>query len=114
MDIENTASNYGPQGNFYGSVNIGESVSLPPALHQLRAPVNDFVGRDAEITQLVTALRQAAEGGTVAAISGVRGMGGIGKTELAYRVVQEVYDAFPDAQLLIELRGAGDNPLPPS
>jgi len=87
---------------------------LPPALHQLRAPVGDFVGRTAEITQLVTTLRRAAESGTVAAISGVRGLGGIGKTELAYRVAQELNDAFPDAHLLIELRGAGDNPLPPT
>jgi len=44
----------------------------------------------------------------------VRGMGGIGKTELAYVVAQQLKDAFPDAQLLVELRGATSNPLPPA
>jgi tetratricopeptide (TPR) repeat protein len=96
--------------------NIGTQIinqlQASTALHQLRAPVNDFVGRDAEITQLVKTLRQAAESGAVAAISGVRGMGGIGKTELAYKVALELRDAFPDAQLLVELRGATDNPIP--
>ena len=41
-------------------------------------------------------------------------MGGIGKTELAYVVAQQLKDAFPDAQLLVELRGATSNPLPPA
>jgi tetratricopeptide (TPR) repeat protein len=79
-------------------------------LHQLRAPVADFVGRESEIDQLVQALSMAATSG-VAAISGARGMGGIGKSELAFAVAQRLIDTFPDAQILLELRGAGDNPL---
>ena len=39
-------------------------------------------------------------------------MGGIGKTELAYAAAQQLNDTFPDAQLLVELRGATSNPLP--
>jgi tetratricopeptide (TPR) repeat protein len=80
------------------------------SLHQLRAPVADFVGRESEIDQVVQALSIAAKSG-VAAISGARGMGGIGKSELAYAVAQRLLDTFPDAQLLLELRGAGDNPF---
>jgi tetratricopeptide (TPR) repeat protein len=83
------------------------------SLHQLRAPVADFVGREKEIAQLVQQLRQAAGTGAAAAISGVRGMGGIGKTELAYAVAAKLGDAFLDAQLLIDLRGASTNPLTP-
>ena len=48
-------------------------------MHQLRAPVADFVGREREITNLVAALSSDA----AATISGMAGMGGIGKTELA-------------------------------
>ena len=82
------------------------------SLHQLRAPVSDFVGRQDEIEQLVHALSKASESGA-AAISGAQGMGGVGKTELAYAVAQRLTDHFPDAQLLIEMRGAGDNPMTP-
>jgi hypothetical protein len=80
-----------------------------PALHQLRAPVSDFVGREHEIDQLVAALSKAS--GAAAAISGVRGLGGIGKTELAYVVAHRLAAYFPDAQIIVELRGASSNPL---
>ena len=70
--------NINTQGGDYAEGNIYKSqISLPalaPALHQLRAPVGDFVGRADEIEQLVQALR-APDGGAAAAISGVRGKG---------------------------------------
>src|SRR6266508_5889820 len=93
---------------------IGVQITQPalaPALHQLRAPVGDFVGREHEIDRLVSALSTVSGG--MATISGVRGMGGIGKTELAYAAAQRLAGHFPDAQLLIELRGASANPLTP-
>jgi tetratricopeptide (TPR) repeat protein len=86
---------------------------LSQALHQLRAPVGDFVGREREIEMLVQALSKAATSGTAAAISGVRGLGGIGKTELAYAAAGRLAAHFPDAQLLVELRGASSSPLSP-
>jgi tetratricopeptide (TPR) repeat protein len=86
-----------------------DHLPLAPALHQLRAPIGDFVGREQEIEQLVQALTTADS--AEAAISGVRGMGGIGKTELAYMVAQRIAAEFPDAQLLLELHGASSNPL---
>jgi tetratricopeptide (TPR) repeat protein len=82
---------------------------LDPALYQFRAPVGDFVGREREIDQLVWALTKGSGG----AISGVRGLGGIGKTELAYVVANKLKEVFPDAQLLIELRGVSSSPLSP-
>jgi hypothetical protein len=102
-------------GKVYGPV-IGKQVvqqaaSLSPALHQLRAPVGDFVGRQREIDQLVQTLSKPAASGVTAAISGVHGMGGIGKTELAYAAAQRLAPQFPDAQLLVELRGVGSSPL---
>src|SRR6185295_19949820 len=53
----------------------------------------------------------ATEG--VAAISGVQGMGGIGKTELAYVVAQHLRNTFPDAQIVLALHGSSATPLPP-
>jgi tetratricopeptide (TPR) repeat protein len=87
-----------------------------PTLHQLRAPVGDFVGRQKEIEELLAALR----GGGSAAISsiskagGISGMGGIGKTELAFYVANELRDAYPDAQLVLDMRGTDDPPRVPS
>jgi hypothetical protein len=82
----------------YGDI-VGEQhihlPSLSPALHQLRTPAGDFVGREREIEQLVEALNKAASGGAAAAISGVRGMGGIGKTELAYMLAARLAGQFP-------------------
>jgi hypothetical protein len=98
-------------GNAIGEQHI-HLPSLPPALHQLRAPIGDFVGREREIGELVAALSKAASGGAVAAINGVRGLGGIGKTELAYAVAQRLMGHFPGAQLVVNLRGASASPLP--
>ncbi|HET8660193.1 MAG TPA: tetratricopeptide repeat protein [Micromonosporaceae bacterium] len=79
-----------------------------PPRHQLRAPAADFVGRDAALATLLAALRTTHP----AAISGVRGMGGVGKTELAVLAANRLRDEFPDAQLMLSLRGVSAAPLP--
>lgn len=76
--------------------------------HQLRAPVGDFVGREQEIAALTTALTNA--GSNAAVICGIRGMGGIGKTELAYKVADEVKDTFPDGLIVVDMFGISANP----
>jgi hypothetical protein len=82
----------------------------PPAYtpYQLRAPVADFVGREQELERLVETLQHAKRTGATLIL---RGMGGLGKTELAYAVAQQLADEFPDGQLLLELRGSTDTPL---
>jgi tetratricopeptide (TPR) repeat protein/transcriptional regulator with XRE-family HTH domain len=82
-----------------------------PVRHQLRPPIADFVGRSAEIAQLVQALQMAVARGRGAVISSVQGMGGIGKTELAYLVAQHLLTTFPDAQIVVPLRGTSPQPL---
>jgi hypothetical protein len=86
---------------------------LPPidARHQLRPPVTGFVGRAEDIQALAAALRGATGG--AAAISSVRGMGGVGKTELAYAVAADIAADFPDAQLVLDLLGASAAPMTP-
>ncbi|HMH41864.1 MAG TPA: tetratricopeptide repeat protein [Pyrinomonadaceae bacterium] len=79
------------------------------ALHQLRAPVGDFVGREQEIQTLINALRS----GRRASISGISGMGGIGKTELALFVAERLTDEYPDAQFFVNLQGTDANPRRP-
>ena len=115
---DNREGNFISSGTFHGDV-IRKQVVLPSApepmkaLYQLRAPVADFVGREEAVVKLVAALRMGP-GGRAAAISGVRGMGGIGKTELAYAVAAQLQTDYPDAQLVLELRGASDTPLSPA
>lgn len=93
-----------------------EAVSRPRLVpyHQLRSPVADFVGRDQEVERLVHTLRSAVATGRGAVISGVLGMGGIGKTELAYTVAHRLHNLFPDAQIVLNLRGTSSAPLTPA
>jgi hypothetical protein len=57
------------------------ALSAPQSLHQIPEPTATFKGRKKELDELTEAIR---EGGV--AISGVRGMGGIGKTALALKL----------------------------
>jgi predicted ATPase len=81
-----------------------------PILHQLRPPVSDFVGHEQILDYLVKELWSRANTGRPA-LAVIRGMGGAGKTELALVLAQRLHPHFPDAQVLIELRGASERPL---
>ncbi len=102
-------SDFAPPAPVAGGAN---DVRWQAALHhQLRAPIIDFTGRSQQIAQLIRTLQKVGTGGVVAAISGVQGMGGIGKTELAYLVAHHVRGSFPDAQIVVNLRGSHMVPL---
>jgi tetratricopeptide (TPR) repeat protein len=81
-------------------------------LHNLRAPVADFTGRTDDLAALKAAL---SPGGTpsIAHVTGLHGLGGVGKTELALKAAHELDAAYPDAALLFECQPGGV-PLSPA
>ncbi len=83
----------------------------PPAtsLHQLPRPVDDFTGREAELGELRAAVRERG-----VTISGVRGMGGVGKTQLALKLAHELRPLYPHAQIYLDLQGVSTEPLSPA
>jgi tetratricopeptide (TPR) repeat protein len=76
------------------------------ALHQLPRPSADFVGREKEMAELL----QALETGGVT-ISGLQGMGGIGKTALALKLADQLKPKYPDAQFYLNLKGGREQPV---
>jgi len=72
---------------------------LPP-LHQLPSPPVDFTGRAEELNELLAKVRT---GGVM--ISGLQGIGGIGKTALAVKLAHELKPDYPDAQIFLDLKG---------
>jgi hypothetical protein len=83
--------------------------SIPSAfrsLHQLPQPPADFTGREDLIELLVTDFERG-KGATITGqpIHGLTGMGGIGKTALGLVVAHQVAKDYPDAQILLDLKG---------
>ena len=76
------------------------------ALHQVPRPPADFTGRKEELEELLAAIEQ---GGVT--ISGLQGLGGIGKTALALKLVEQLRARYPDAQFYLDLKGASKQPL---
>jgi tetratricopeptide (TPR) repeat protein len=70
-------------------------------LHQLPPAPADFTGRTELISQLLSDFN-SHKGAT---ISGLTGMGGIGKTALGLEVANKIKDQYPDAQIFLDLKG---------
>jgi len=79
-----------------------------PRPFQLPPPPGDFTGREEELAALCRAIEQ---GGVT--ISGLRGLGGIGKTVLALKLAEQITPRYPDAQIYLDLKGTGPTPLTP-
>jgi tetratricopeptide (TPR) repeat protein len=77
------------------------------ALHQLPTPPRDFTGRTIELAELMAAVERGG-----ATISGLQGLGGVGKTTLALKLAEQLTARYPDAQFYLDLKGASKSPLP--
>ncbi len=93
----------GPQINVAGDVNLPPSPQV--LVPHLPAPPRDFTGRDEELKDLLADFDRGAT------ITGLRGMGGIGKTALAYAMAEKLAGCYPDGQVLVELRGTSPEPM---
>jgi tetratricopeptide (TPR) repeat protein len=76
----------------------------PPS--QIPAPPADFTGQKEEIEETLAHFDKGL------LISSIKGMGGIGKTDLAKKLAQILKDRFPDGQIMIDLMGTHDPSLP--
>jgi tetratricopeptide (TPR) repeat protein len=86
---------------------IQPSDSVLPLPQQIPSPPFDFKGREEEIKSLLDQFDQGAT------ITGLRGMGGIGKTALALVLADRLKDSFPDGQLFLNMLGTSKIPLKP-
>src|SRR5687767_8503301 len=78
------------------------------SLHQLPPAPADFTGRE----QLIEELLKDFESHKGATISGLTGMGGIGKTALGLVIAHKLAEKYPDAQIFLDLKGVTE-PLSP-
>ncbi|MDD4163149.1 MAG: ATP-binding protein, partial [Methanothrix sp.] len=94
-------------GEFNGPVSIGVAVQtfIPHEIPQ--APL-DFIGRDDELDELLAYFDSGAT------IIGLCGMGGVGKTALAFKLAEKLRDRYLDGQMMVELNGTAEKPLKPS
>ncbi len=82
-----------------------ERLKTASALFTIHPPVTDFTGREPELEKLRSEFSRGA------LITGISGGGGVGKTELARRLAQELEGQFPDARMELNLQGTLGTPL---
>ena len=99
-----TRINYGDV-NFYSEPPNVESFLPPP--QQISKPTDDFVGRKNELDILYKSVIKEE-----ATVIGIMGLGGVGKTALAYKLADILKENYGDGQLMFDLHGA-DIPIPP-
>jgi predicted ATPase/class 3 adenylate cyclase len=75
--------------------------TVDPTPGNLRPPTTSFVGREAELAELETALKAHR-------LVTLTGVGGVGKTRLALEMAARSTYTFPDGVFVIELAAVGD------
>jgi tetratricopeptide (TPR) repeat protein/transcriptional regulator with XRE-family HTH domain len=73
------------------------------ATRTLPRDIGSFTGREAELSELLAMLAEAAEGGGVVGIHAIDGMAGAGKTALAVHAAHRLAGRFPDGQFFVPL-----------
>lgn len=82
--------------------------SLPLVVPQQLPPaVGYFVGREAELTSLMSLLGETTPSAETVPMLAISGAAGVGKSALAVRWAHEVAGQFPDGQIYVDLRRFG-------
>ena len=79
-----------------------ESISFP----SFPEPPRGFTGREEELKELLKVISSGTN------IIGLRGIGGVGKTALALKLVESIKDRYPDGQIMVDMMGT-TNPISP-
>ncbi len=88
------------------------ALSLRPSRFQLPPVKAGFTGRETDLETL--RVLHSHNGGAAAIITGLGGMGGIGKSELAKVLAHQWRPHFPDAQIWLDGYGTRTDPPPPA
>ena len=72
--------------------------------HQIPSAPLDFTGRDEELGKMIDHFNRGG------ALVGISGLGGTGKTVLAFKLAEKLRDRYPDGQIMVNLRGTAQNP----
>jgi tetratricopeptide (TPR) repeat protein len=88
------------------TVQASQEESVPQS-HLLPTSLPDFTGRINEIHNLKQTLSRP-EAPNLFSISG---MGGVGKTALAIHVANDLLEVYPDARIMVDMKGSQDDPL---
>jgi tetratricopeptide (TPR) repeat protein len=90
--------------------------SLPqiPTLHQLPPTLDAFVGRQAELNQVIELLKSRSAVSFSTVIVAIAGQAGVGKSALAVQIAHQIKQEFCDAQFYVNLRGIENQPLDPA
>jgi hypothetical protein len=75
-----------------------------PVPHQIPSPPKSFIGREELIEQILTGFNQGCT------IVGLGGIGGLGKTALAYKLAELLRDRYKDGQLMVNPLGISPTP----
>ncbi len=114
-DTNENASDFGVGKDIETAIIQDLPVQAKPSpfqsLHQIPPPDGDFIGRNKELKELLDEIKQSG-----VHISGIKGMGGIGKTQLAWKLAEHLIPQYPDAQIYLDLKGVTEDdqvPLKP-
>ena len=93
-------------GEFHDQVNIQYQFRPGNLLvpWQIPRPPLDFIGREADLENLLVNFDRGAT------ITSLCGMGGIGKTALAFVLAEKIKSHFSDGRIFVDLRGMSDTP----
>jgi len=79
-----------------------------PVPHQINRPPKSFTGHKELIDQILKDFEQGSN------IIALRGIGGLGKTALAYKLAEILRDRYKDGQLMVDMRGTSPTPTTPA